>query len=47
MQGAPVRFTEWDARNGGVMPNYAGYRPGARAVEAKTAFTPITRPGKP
>jgi len=40
------RFTDWDARNGGVMPNYAGHRPGARAVEAKTAFTPITRPGK-
>jgi len=32
------RFTAYDARNGGVMPNYAGHRPGARAVEATSAF---------
>jgi len=32
------RFATYDARNGGVMPNYAGHRPGARAVEATAAF---------
>jgi len=32
------RFAAYDARNGGVMPNYAGHRPGARAVEATAAF---------
>mmetsp|Transcript_18392 Transcript_18392/g.37202 ORF Transcript_18392/g.37202 Transcript_18392/m.37202 type:complete len:220 (-) Transcript_18392:1266-1925(-) len=33
-----ARFAAYDARNGGVMPNYAGHRPGARAVEATAAF---------
>jgi hypothetical protein len=32
------RFDAYDARNGGVMPNYAGHRPGARAVEATAAW---------
>ena len=32
------RFRSYDNRNGGVMPNYAGHRPGARAVEATSAF---------
>jgi len=32
------RFDAYDKRNGGVMPNYAGHRPGARAVEATSAF---------
>jgi hypothetical protein len=32
------RFAAYDARNGGVMPNYAGHRPGARSVEATAAY---------
>ena len=41
------RFADYEKRNGGVMPNYAGHRPGARAVEAKSAYSKVTRPGKP
>ena len=41
------RFADYEKRNGGVMPNYAGHRPGARAVEARSAYSPPSRPGKP
>jgi hypothetical protein len=41
------RFDDYAKRNGGVMPNYTGHRPGARAVEARSAFFPVVRPGKP
>ena len=41
------RFANYADRNGGVMPNYSGHRPGARGVEARSAFFPVTRPGKP
>lgn len=41
------RFAAYKARNGGVMPNYSGHRPGARAVEATSAFSIVDRPGKP
>jgi len=45
-QKEELRFADYERRNGGVMPNYAGHRPGARAVEATSAYGKITRPGK-
>lgn len=41
------RFEAYKERNGGVMANYAGHRPGARAVEATSAYSVVSRPGKP
>jgi len=41
------RFGEYESRNAGVMPNYAGHRPGARIVEARSAYSQVTRPGRP
>lgn len=40
------RFAAYKERNGGVMANYAGHRPGARAVEATSAYSVVSRPGK-
>ena len=34
-QKEELRFADYERRNGGVMPNYAGHRPGARAVEVR------------
>jgi len=46
-QKEEIRFADYEARNAGVMPNYAGHRPGARGVEARSAFSSPSRPGKP
>jgi len=45
-QQEEARFANYEKRNGGVMPNYAGHRPGARGVEARSAFSTVSRPGK-
>lgn len=46
-QAEEDRFANYRDRNGGVMANYAGHRPGARGVEARSAFSQVVRPGKP
>lgn len=37
-QEGEERFASFHSAHGGVMPGFAGHRPGARDVEAKTAF---------